>query len=191
MSSQDDGSASRPQASGWPGGAYGGAQHPRWTPLELLAMVMGFVLFWPIGLAILGWKIWQRRTGYPGDLRAFADERIDQMKTAFPFGCGARRGMMQAREDWVARRWGAFPGAGMRPSAGNTAFDDWKSAELARLDEERRKLHEAEREFAEYQAHLRQARDKEQFDRFVRERDAAKARGEAGWRPFADKDGAN
>ena len=33
---------------------------------------------------------------------------------------------------------------------GNAAFNEWRTAELARLDEERRKLDEAQREFAEY-----------------------------------------
>lgn len=186
MSSHDSGSAPRAPSDGW-----SAPSPPRWTALELAAMVLGFIVFWPIGLAILGWKFWRRRSGYQGDLRSFADERIDQMRSAFPFGCGARRGVMPTREDWVQRRWGAFQssaGFGSTPT-GNRAFDEWKAAELARIEEERRKLHDAEREFAEYQAHLRQARDKAEFDRFVSERDAAKERGEAGWRPFPDAAG--
>ena len=178
MSSHDAGSA--PHAGGW-----SAPRSPRWTPLELVAMVLGFILFWPVGLAILGWKIWQRRTGYQGDLRSFADERIDQMKSMFPMGCGARRG---EAADWARKGWGLGESGFGRGSTGNSAFDDWKSAELARLEEERRKLHDAEREFSDYLAHLRQARDKDEFDRFVRERDAAKARGESGWRPFPDAD---
>lgn len=183
MSSHDAGPAPHAPTDGW------SASHaPRWTPIELVAMVMGFVVFWPIGLAILGWKIWQRRSGYPGDLRSFADERIDQMKSMFP-ACAGRRGAMQPG-DWAGKRWGFAQHGGFgRPSTGNRAFDDWKSAEMARLEEERRKLHEAEREFADYLAHLRQARDKDEFDRFVRERDAARARGEAGWRPFSEPNG--
>lgn len=182
MSSQDAGSAPHAHTHGW-----GAASAGRWTPIELMAMVLGFVVFWPIGLAILGWKIWQRRTGYRGDLRSFADERLDHMKTAFPFACGARRGMSQVRQDWAQKRWGAFQAGGFGPApTGNQAFDAWRSAELARIEEERRKLDEAQREFSDYLAHLRQARDKEEFDRFVSERDAARSRGEAGWRPFPD-----
>ena len=30
---------------------------------EVIAMVLGFAVFWPIGLAILGYKLWQRRFG--------------------------------------------------------------------------------------------------------------------------------
>ena len=50
-----------------PGTRYGG--HWRrswscgasWTPAELLAMILGFMVYWPIGLAIVGWKVVQRR----------------------------------------------------------------------------------------------------------------------------------
>ena len=37
----------------------------RWTAFEIIAMVLGFVVFWPIGLAILGYKFWQSRNGGP------------------------------------------------------------------------------------------------------------------------------
>ena len=39
-----------------------------WKPVEILAMVLGFIVFWPIGLAVLGWKFWQKKSGYPGDI---------------------------------------------------------------------------------------------------------------------------
>ena len=55
-------------------------------------------------------------------------------------------------------------------SSGNRAFDDWRAGELARLEEERRKLVAAEREFADFLEQLRHARDREEFDRFMQER---------------------
>ena len=55
-------------------------------------------------------------------------------------------------------------------STGNAAFNEWRTAELARLDEERRKLDEAQREFAEYSDAIRRAKDREEFDRFMAER---------------------
>ena len=62
-------------------------------------------------------------------------------------------------------------------STGNAAFNDWRTAELARLDEERRKLDEAQREFAEYSDAIRRAKDREEFDRFMAERRARPAGG--------------
>jgi hypothetical protein len=55
-------------------------------------------------------------------------------------------------------------------ATGNSAFDDWRNTELARLEEERRKLVQAEREFSEHLDRLRRARDREEFDRFMNER---------------------
>ena len=52
-------------------------------------------------------------------------------------------------------------------STGNRAFDDWRTTELARLEEERQKLVAAEREFSEFMENLRHARDREEFERFM------------------------
>ena len=46
-----------------------------------------------------------------------------------------------------------------------------------RLDEERRKLDEAQREFAEYVDAIRRAKDREEFERFMAERRARPAGG--------------
>jgi hypothetical protein len=61
----------------------------------------------------------------------------------------------------------------MRASSGNAAFDDWRDAELARLDEERKKLDEMRREFDQHMRDLRMARDREEFDRFMASRQAS------------------
>jgi hypothetical protein len=52
------------------------------------------------------------------------------------------------------------------------AFDDWRKAELDRIEEERRKLDEMRAEFDGYMRELRRARDQEEFDRFMRERES-------------------
>ena len=121
----------------------------RWTPIELLAMILGFVVFWPIGLAVLAFKFWQRKSGYQGDLGTAAQEKWQDARSAFsgPWG---------ARASWR--------------SSGNLAFDEWRAAEIARLEEERRKLEEAHREFAAFVENIRRAKDREEFERFMNER---------------------
>ncbi len=59
-------------------------------------------------------------------------------------------------------------------STGNVAFDDWRKAELDRIEEERRKLDEMREEFDTYMRELRRAKDQEEFDRFMRDRKNAK-----------------
>ncbi|MCI0465389.1 MAG: DUF2852 domain-containing protein [Beijerinckiaceae bacterium] len=146
--------AARPSGGGpWRGCAPG----EPWKWVEVLAMVLGFVVFWPIGLAVLGWKIWQRKTGYQGDIIAFGRE---QWNNRGQWGAG--------RGGFAANRWHGFGGGA--GSTGNRAFDEWRSAELARLEEEHRRLAAAEREFAEFMDNLRHAKDREEFERFMNAR---------------------
>ena len=132
-------------------------------------MILGFIVFWPIGLAILGYKFWQRRYGGP-DLQTLATNKWQDART-----------MMSSNSSWTST-WGCG-GAMSRASryyastTGNAAFDEWRTAELARLDEERRKLDEAQREFAEYVDAIRRAKDREEFERFMAERRAARPAG--------------
>ena len=135
----------------------------RWTAFEIVAMVLGFIVFWPIGLAILGYKFWQSRNGGP-DLQTLAANKWQDA-----------RAMMGSNSSWGC---GAMKRAsGFTSASGNAAFDEWRTAELARLDEERRKLDEARREFAEYVDAIRRAKDREEFERFMAERRARPAGG--------------
>ena len=157
------------------GSDHGGARSVRpdhvWRPFELLALVLGFIVFWPIGLAVIGFKIWQRRSGYQGDLHSFLHERADILRSACSGWRNATWESSAWRSPWEAptRGGGWSPFGGMRPT-GNRAFDEWRASELARLEEERRKLEEAEREFAAHIEELRRARDREEFERFMNAR---------------------
>ncbi len=123
---------------------------PAWTPATIALMVVGFMVFWPLGLAMLAYIIWgDRLDGFKRDMNRATDGVF----------AGCRR-----RAD-KAHRWGH----GARRT-GNVAFDDWREKELARLDEERRKLDETLAEFDEYARELRRAKDQEEFDRFMAER---------------------
>ena len=125
----------------------------RWSLFEIVAMVLGFIVFWPIGLAILGFKIWQRKSGYQGDLQTVAQDKWREARSAMSAG------------PWQGRR-----GFYAASSTGNSAFDEWKAAEIARLEEERRKLQEAHREFATFVDNIRRSKDREEFERFMNER---------------------
>lgn len=130
----------------------------RWTAFEIVAVVLGFIVFWPIGLVVLGYKYWQSRAGGP-DLQTFTAARWQDARTMMSssWSCGE-----------AVRRARGFAS----PSTGNMAFDEWREAELKRLDEERRKLDDAQREFAEYVEAIRRAKDREEFERFMAERRA-------------------
>jgi len=146
--------------AGWssPHNADGVCGRWRWSPFEIAAMVLGFVVFWPLGLSILCAKAWQRNVGADGDVFSFVRDRVYQIKETV-FGSGPPSN-------------GAAP---FRRSSGNTAFDDWRESELKRLEEERRKLADAEREFAKHIEELRRARDREEFESFMRARKSGQA----------------
>ena len=120
---------------------------PAWTPATIALTVIGFMVFWPLGLAMIAYIIWgDRLDGFKRDVNGATDR--------------------------VFSGWGGCGKRGFRHAArtGNVAFDDWRSKELDRLAEERRKLDETLAEFDAYARELRRAKDQQEFDRFMAER---------------------
>lgn len=111
---------------------------PAWIAL----MVVGFIVFWPIGLGLLAFLLWSGR-----------------------MGCGSKRGpgRWHFNQDDRKRssRWGG--GAWRHSSSGNRAFDEYREDTLRRLEDE-------QREFTDFLERLRHARDKAEFDQFMDER---------------------
>jgi hypothetical protein len=81
----------------------------RGKPAWIAATVLGFIAFWPVGLAILAYMIWSKRMF----------NRSGR--------CGHRT--HRTREDFQAAARAARP-------SGNSAFDAYKSETLRRLEEE-------------------------------------------------------
>ena len=112
-------------------------------------MVLSFIVFWPVGLAVLFFLIWSGRMacwkharhGTWHDYRE-TGERRDRSKDLF------KRWMGQAR------------------STGNSAFDEYREETLKRLEDE-------QREFQGFLEKLRQAKDKAEFDQFMANRRGA------------------
>ena len=113
-----------------------------WHPLWIVAMILGFVFWWPIGLAILAFTIWSRKMGCWGG-RGY-DRWQDKMER-----------MRSKMESFGQGGWGS--------SSGNRAFDEYRADTLRRLEEE-------QREFREFLQRLRMAKDKSEFDQFMAER---------------------
>ncbi len=140
-------------------GHWKGGVKSRWGGLEIAAMVGGFVVFWPLGLLALFLK-WKNKEMWPGASEGSMPwSGLFDKKPSMP-GTGSFKGF----------GFGGFSG----PSSGNAAFDAYKREQLARLDEERRKLDDEQRAFHDYLRRLTEARDKEEFDRFMAERAAPK-----------------
>ena len=135
-----------------------GCATSRVHPFEVVAILLGFMVFWPIGVAMLGFKLWQRAAGYGAGVQsATADKWRETMRAAGQHYAGARA---------ASGRGFGFQGR----DTGNAAFDEWRAQEIARLNEERRKLEEAQRDFAAFAETIRMAKDREEFNRFMNER---------------------
>lgn len=80
---------------------------PAWIGL----MIVSFIIFWPVGLAVLIYLIWSGRMGtWRGASPAMARS-----------GCGWKRHYY-------------------RPSSGNRAFDEYRADALRRLEEEQKEF---------------------------------------------------
>ena len=121
---------------------------PAWIGL----MIASFIVFWPLGLIVLGFLIGSGRMGCWMDGGQRWQRHMDRMQNRMQ-----RRmdGMQQRAERW----WGPRPG----PSSGNRAFDEYREETLRRLEDE-------QREFMEFLERLRHAKDKAEFDQFMAER---------------------
>jgi hypothetical protein len=116
----------------------------RWTALNIVLTIIGFAVFWPLGLAMLAWIIW-------GDEIARKAENLKGQ-----FHSLSERGSSAFR-------------AGPFGQTGNVAFDEYRARELKRLEEERRKLEEMRAEFESFLKELRRVKDQEEFDRFMQD----------------------
>ncbi len=134
----------------------------RGRPAWIAAIVLGFVVFWPVGLAILAYAIWSKRM--------FSRHT-----------CGARWDRSDRRHDHPARGFGGFGHQTGYRSSGNAAFDAYKSDTLDRLERE-------QTEFETFLKRLRDSKDKAEFDQYMDERARAARADDAGPSPRTDDD---
>lgn len=122
---------------------------PAWIAL----IVLGFWVFWPLGLAILAFTIWSGRMNCGHHSYDRWQHKMDRL---------------QRKMDWVRSRMGGASWTGgasngptwRGPSSGNRAFDEYRMETLRRLEEE-------QVQFKEFLDRLRHAKDKEEFDAFM------------------------
>src|SRR5262245_43008192 len=131
---------------------------PAWIAL----MVIGFILFWPIGLAILAYIIWSGRMGCGwhgtrGDIDRWRERATERVNRA-----AARWERKRTRWEERMQHWRGHYEHGLRPS-GNHAFDEYREEALRKLEEEAT-------EFRAFLERLRAAKDRAEFDAFMRER---------------------
>ena len=129
-------------------GRYGGG-YPAWHPARILLIVAGFIIWWPIGLALLFFTLGSRRMSCWSHPDRWQN-KMEKMQYK-----------MDRMRDRMERRGFGF-GFGP-PSSGNRAFDEYRAETLRRLEDE-------QREFQDFLVRLREAKDKAEFDQFMAQR---------------------
>lgn len=115
------------------------------SPLRIAAIVAGFIIFWPIGLALLIWSIWGReiRQSPLGQKIAGARQRRGERH---------HRSFMHRQPD-------------------NTALAAYLAREQERLQAEQDKLRELVQAFDAFKQAERRTADQRAFDAFLQQRD--------------------
>ena len=115
--------------------------------------IVGFVIWWPVGLALLAFTIGSGRMAcWNHRHMARWQDKMERMQ-----------GKMDRMRERMDTGGGGGGWWGMAPSSGNRAFDEYRTETLRRLEEE-------QREFKDFLNRLRQAKDKAEFDMFMSER---------------------
>jgi hypothetical protein len=135
----------------WPNQAWAGPPfwHPAGMsrPVAIAFTVLGFMFWWPVGLAMLFYMIGSGR-----------------------MGCFGRRNRMMNQQGWQNagpfanwKSWACGSSGGASTGSGNRAFDEYKAETLRRMEEE-------QKDFGSFLDRLRFAKDKSEFDAFMAER---------------------
>lgn len=119
-------------------GNWGGRAN--WSGFNIAAMVVGFMVFWPIGLFLLYWIIQGRSVKeLPQSIR----EQWSRMT-------GGRRDNSTGASD-------------------NTVFNEFQQAQYDRIREIKDEIKQRSRRFAEFRAKAKRRADEEEFSQFMAE----------------------
>jgi len=129
------------------GGAYPYRQGVH--PALIVLMVVGFIFWFPLGLATLFFILWSKGMFCSTHSGPHWQQKMERMQE--------KMDRLRSKMDRFGGGWGG------PPSSGNHAFDEYRAETLRRLEEE-------QREFKEFLDRLRFARDKSEFDQFMAER---------------------
>ncbi len=119
-------------------------------PAWIVLTVLGFILWWPIGLALLFFKL---GSGNMSCWSHHGESRWQNKMERMQWKMERLRARMESR---------GFSGPFGAPSSGNRAFDEYRQDTLRRLEEE-------QTEFKDFLERLRHAKDKAEFEQFMAE----------------------
>ena len=113
-----------------------------WGGFNIAAMVLGFIVFWPLGLFIMFWIMSGRSV----------------------------KELPQGIRDLWARltgHWNEDSGFNRGAGSDNTVFNDYQDAQHDRIREIKEEIKERTRRFGEFRADAKRRADEDEFNRFM------------------------
>ena len=138
MSTTDDATVEHPRPHRWGRCGTATGRRGNWSGANVLALVLGFALFWPFGLLMVFWSLRGR------DVRELPGAVRRRWRRAFGDRSAART------------RHG-----------GNAAFDAFQKTQRERVRELKAQIRERADRFDEFRAQARRRADEEEFERFM------------------------
>jgi hypothetical protein len=112
-----------------------------WSGLNIAAMVVGFVLFWPIGLFVLFWIL--------------SGRGVQELPDAV-------RGLWSRVEDALRGN-----GSDSRATTENSVFNEFQQAQYERIRDIKDEIKERARRFRDFRANAKRRVDEEEFNQFM------------------------
>lgn len=110
----------------------------KWSGVNIAAMVLGFILFWPIGLFILFWIM--------------SGRSVKQLPE-------------KMRETW--RSFTGWGDNTKRASSDNVVFNEYQQTQFDRIREIKEEIKERGKRFSDFRADAKRRADEEEFNRFM------------------------
>jgi hypothetical protein len=113
-----------------------------WSGINIAAMVIGFVLFWPVGLLVLYWNI--------------SGRHVKDLPSAI-------------QEKWSAMFNGSFEGAkGKKGSKSeNSLFEEFQQTQYDRITEIKDEIKNRARSFKDFRSNAKRRADEAEFNEFM------------------------
>ena len=110
----------------------------RWSPINIAGLVVGFMIFWPVGLIVLAWIL----TGH----------HVLDLPAAI-------------RDLWS--RFFSSTESRMHSGTDNIVFNEYQQTQYDRISEIKNEIRDRARRFADYREDIQRRHDRKEFDRFM------------------------
>lgn len=137
-STMNESTLERSQHRRWRCSGPGPCGKGKWTPINIAAMVLGFVVFWPIGLVLLFWIL--------------SGRDVQELPGAI-------------RQKWSQYATGGSSHA--NGESDNAVFNDYQQTQYDRIAEIKQEIKDRARRFREFRADAKRRADEDEFKQFM------------------------